>query len=41
MTLADAYMQVVYFYQAIDMAKIKPTTAIAKLKSLIDKVSSI
>ena len=41
MTLADAYMQVIYFYQAIDLAKIKPTTAIAKLKSLIDKVSSI
>ena len=39
MTLADAYMQIVYLLQATDYAKIKPTAAIAKLKSLTDKVA--
>ena len=39
MTLADAYMQVVYLLQAKNHAKIKPTAAIAKLKSLTDKVA--
>ena len=39
MTLADAYMQIVYILQATDYAKIKPTAAIAKLKSLTDKVA--
>ena len=39
MTLADAYMQIVYIFQATDYAKIKPTAAIAKLKSLTDKVT--
>ena len=38
MTLANAYMQIVYLYQAIDFTKIKLKVAITKLKLLIDKV---
>ena len=38
MTLGNAYMQIVYLHQVIDFTKIKLKAAIAKLRSLIDKV---
>lgn len=38
MTLANAYMQIVYLHQAINFTKSKLKVAITKLKLLIDRV---